>query len=313
MRITDWTLDTVEVFAENTLSDFKDSNSTNQVVIADGVSSSPGYILQTRDLCGNLVTRGGLASNIVAKYVERTNETSRRLSAASVEDAAVTDNGDGTYTISLITTLVASFDLYVSFGTGNVTCDIFSNVQASGGDLVFNNVSGCFFDGVREAAASLPVPPPPTEAPTPALVLPPTEADEELLVIASSVGGTLGVLGVFAVFLAIVYRRRWRRDKEFIEEGALYRVDAMTKFDPNDKLSATGAQLMATRQAILRVRSQASNSQIASEMHSLHQEQEELMEQIRIAKQRIELAGGNSQPERPKHPREAIPRTKMEF
>lgn len=313
VKITDWTLDTVEVFAEKTITDFDTANTTNQIVIADGESLSPGYNLQTRDFCGNLVTRGGLASSVKAKYVERSNETSgslRRLQGLSVVDADVADNGDGTYTVALVTDVVASYDLYVSFGTGNISCDIFTDAQGSTVDVTFNNVSGCFFASVENAATSLPIPPPPTLEPTPEIILPPTEVDEELVVVAGSVGGTLGFMAVVAAFLAIVYRRRWQRDKEFINDGRMYKNDAQTKFDPNDKLSAAGAQLLASRQAILRMRAQASNSDTAKELHKLQQESEELMEQIRIAKQKLELKGVAPEVVRPTAPREV---TKMEF
>lgn len=304
----------MEVFAENTLTDFESANISSQVVIADGQSTTPGYTLQTRDFCKNLVTRGGLSSDVTAKFIQRSNETSsrrRRLAPLAVEDGVVTDNSDGTYTVSLATTTVGDFDLYVSFGTGNVSCDIFTTVGGSSVDVTFNNQSGCFFAQVEAAAVSLPVPPPPTASPTAALVLPPTEPDDELLLITSSIGGTLGFLAFFAAFLAFRYRRQWRKDKQYIEEGMMYKNDALTNFDPNDKLSAAGAQLLATRQAILRLRAQAGKSKMMQELHALEEESEELLEQIRVKKQQLELSGATRDVPRTPKPREAI--TKMEF
>ena len=48
----------------------------------------------------------------------------------------------------------------------------------------------------------------------------------------------------------------YRAKRLYIDEGAVYRLDGATSFEPSDKLSSVGKELMSTRGAILRARAQ---------------------------------------------------------
>lgn len=267
----------MEVFPENTVFEAEE----NQTVIADGVSKSEGIQLRTFDFCENIVTSGGLASDVQAIFVEEPNATTglfsgRRLS--SVIPVVITveadDNNDGTYGIPLVTSSIGTFSLYYAFGK---ECDL--TYMNDTNTVEFGSNPGCIFGTLSSAVRALPVPPVPTPAPT-ILVLPPTSTDETGAVVASTGGAVIGAAVVVAVFLAVVYRRRWLKDKQVIEEGLLYQMDANTLFSASDPLSRVGNKVMTTRAAINRLRAQGVAVEGSAVVAKMEKDNEDLKQEV---------------------------------
>lgn len=234
----------------------------------------------------------------------------RRLDEnTSVVPAVVVDNGDGSYSLSLRTTVVGDFTLYAWAGDSSCEYNI-----VNGAVEIPIGPTGCIYSTVPSAVTSVPVTFAPTVAPT-TLALGNTEDSDELLPLAAAGGSILGVLGIFA-FILLGYRRKWQREKELIEEGNLYKLDAQTRFDPSNKLNQVGRELLGTSTAILGLtarRNMASPEQ--AELVDLMNEQEELQRQIADLKRKVqarEAQGGVRGRPPPKTVKEERPK-KIEF
>ena len=200
---------------------------------------------------------------------------------ATIIPAIVVDNEDGSYSLALRTTVVGDFSLFA--WSGDPSCDY--NIV---GDSVETPVgpTGCVYLNVSSAVTSVPLTAAPTVGPT-ILSLPPTESNDEVITLAAAGGSVLGVLAIFA-FILLGYRRRWQRDKDLIEEGNLYKLDAQTNFDPSNKLNVVGRQLLSTTTAILGLTARRHDNPEQAALVELMNEQEELQKQIAEMKRRAQ-------------------------
>ena len=276
-----------------------------KTIIGDGEEST-GYTIQTRDICLFDIEFGNRAQNTAGKFVEETDPITglyaNNRTDPLIVDAEVVDSDDGTYTYNLKVLDDGIFSLHFFYGDRDKTCTF--SVDFLGVVTTGPGSDGCFYGSVLRAVQVFPLTAAPTVGPT-VLSLPPTESDDTALFVGAIGGGTLGFLGVIAAVFVIVFRRRWQRDKEFIEEGAAYKLEAITNYNENDKVSVVGRQLLASRAAIMRARAQRDNIQRSKELGALENEQEELQEQIRVAKQRLQSAmpAPQRQGGRPRAPR----------
>lgn len=291
---------------------------TPKTIIGDN-SETAGYTIQTKDICLFDIEFGNRAQNTGGKFVEerdpQTGELAKNRTSPLIIDADVVDSQDGKYSFNLKVLDEGVFSLYFFYGDREKTCTF--DVSPSGLDYVVTNgpgSDGCFYGSVLRGVNVLPLTDAPTANPT-TISLPPTETDDTALFVGAIGGGTLGFLGFVAAIFVIVFRRRWQRDKEFIEEGAAYKLEAITNYNENDKVSVVGRQLLASRAAIMRARAQRDNIQRNKELGALETEQEELQEQIRIAKQKLQLSEATqTAPPRDGRPRAPRPeRTRKEF
>ena len=304
-------MQSVDVDSQTTLPvDFNTSNELlfQKSITADGVEKT-GYSIQTRDLCDGNIEFGGRKQNTEAKFVEEkdpgTGLFAENRTSPLVVDAEIQDLDDGVYTYNLRTLHEGIFSLYISYGDRDKTCTFNVAVSGTPGEdaVVSMGVSlsgvvnlatdprstgdGCFYGVVKNGVVVLPLTSAPTVGPT-VLSLPPTEDDQTALFVGSIGGGTVGFCVLVAAVFIIIYRRRWIRDKQFIEEGKAYKLDANTKFNTNDELSRVGRDLLAARAGILRARAQRATDKRTKELGKLENEYEELQEQIRLAKQRLQ-------------------------
>ena len=311
ITITSWSMQSVDVDSTTTLP--VDFNTTSEPVFqktmtADGIEKN-GYTIQTRDLCDSNIEFGGRLQNTEAKFVEERDPVTGQFAEGRdrplVIDAEIEDSEDGTYTYNLRTLHPGLFSLYLSYGDRDKSCTFsvsVDNVTNATADIVLgvslsgvvnlatdprSTGDGCFYGVVKEGLLVAPLTPAPTVGPT-SLSLPPVESDETAVFVGAIGGGTVGFCVLIAAVFIVVYRRRWIRDKEYIEDGKAYKLDSNTKFNTNDELSRVGRDLLAARAGILRARAQRATDQRTKELGRLETESEELMEQVRIAKQRIE-------------------------
>ncbi|GBG34826.1 Hypothetical Protein FCC1311_110482 [Hondaea fermentalgiana] len=97
-------------------------------------------------------------------------------------------------------------------------------------------------------------------------------------------GGAFLTASVFAIAM-LVYRRRWQRDKEFIEQGKLYNLEREVHYDPNTEYNLVTRMVMSTSAAIQRERARLGEDTHAATISQLHTERQELQDQVRFAKQ----------------------------
>lgn len=272
---------------------------SRKTVLADGIEAD-GFTIQTRDGCGSVVEFGGRTDNTEGIYVEKRDNVTGLYTNGSLTPRVITaqieDDNSGKYKYNLKTLEEGIYSFYLYYGNPGDTCafDLASSNVDVGGQLVEvltvtldgSSNPNCFFAEIQDAVEMLPLTPAPTNQPTPFEPLV-QQTDDTAGLVASVGGGVVGACVAIAAFLALVYRRRWQRDKDFIEEGKRYKLDANTKFDPNDKLGVAGRELLASRQAILRLRAQ--RGQEMADLTKLENEQEDLMEQISAMKKRIEM------------------------
>ena len=260
-----------------------------KVISGDGVQKA-GYSIQTRDICLFDIEFGNRAQNTAGKFVEETDPITGLYANNRTEplivDAEVVDSDDGTYTYNLKVLDDGIFSLHFFYGDRDKTCTF--SVSSLGVVTTGPGSDGCFYGSVLRAVTVFPLTAAPTGSPT-SLSLPPTESRETAVYVGAIGGSTLGILGLVAAAFVIMYRRRWEREKAFIEDGAAYKLEAMTNFNPNDKAQSIGRQLLASRTAIIRARANRDNLQRTDALGELETEQEELHEQIRLAKQRLLL------------------------
>ena len=280
---------------------------TQKLVLADG-QEADGFTIQTRDGCESNIEFGGRTENTLGIFVEKVDNVTGIYSNGSLTPQIITaeieDNNNGQYKYNLKTLAEGSYSLYLYYGNPGDSCSFdfsssFVDVDGKSVEIISVTLDGgssssCFFAEIADAIEMIPLTAAPTNAPTPLDVIE-QDTDDTATLVASVGGGVVGACVAIAAFLAVVYRRRWQRDKEFIEEGQRYKLDANTNFDPNDELSTTGRKLLASRAAIVRYRAQ--RGQDMSDLSNLENEQEELMEQIAALKKRLQVhSGGDATP-----------------
>lgn len=276
---------------------------TRKFILADGIETD-GFTIQTRDGCESLIEFGGRTENTRGIFVEKPNNITGLYFNGSttprIIDATIEDDNSGKYKYLLSTLEEGSYSFYLFYGNAGDSCafnfsSTFVNVDGSIVEVLTvqldsGSSSSCFFAEIEDAVEMLPLTAAPTVGPTPLGTIE-QEVDDTATLVASVGGGVVGACIAIAAFLAVVYRRRWQKDKMYIEEGKRYKLDANTKFDPNDKLGVAGRELLASRAAILRLRAQRGQEMAA--LTKLENEQEDLMEQIAALKKSVELKGSD--------------------
>ena len=260
-----------------------------KVITGDDVESA-GYSIQTKDLCLFDIEFGNRAQNTAGKFVEEVDPVTgvygNNRTSPLVVDAKVKDTQDGKYSYNLQVLDEGVFSLFLYYGDRSKTCSL--DVTISGATYAVTTgptADGCFYASALNAVRVLPATAAPTSRPT-TDTLPPTSADDAA-VIAGSIGGVLVVLGFIAAAFAVVYKRRWQKDKQYISTGAEYKNYAKTVFKNDDKHTEVGRNLLASRALINRQRARNASSAVASALAGLQTEQEELVEQIRMVKAQI--------------------------
>ncbi|GBG30213.1 Protein psiR [Hondaea fermentalgiana] len=79
------------------------------------------------------------------------------------------------------------------------------------------------------------------------------------------------------------------RDKAYIEEGKLYNLDRAVEYDPNDEYNVVTRMVMNTSAELQRERARRAAQDGTEDISNLASQNEELQEQIRMAKQRKQL------------------------
>ena len=273
------------------------TNFTRKFVLADG-QEADGFSIQTFDGCDKAIAFGGRRENTRGIFVERIDPATGVYFNGSLTpkilEAEIEDRNTGTYKYTLRTLEEGRYSLFIYYGNPGIDCAFdFRNITrpAGSGTLVVMNVTttgspSCFFASIEDAIEMIPLTNAPTKSPTEFKPIIPV-ADETAGFVAGIGGGVVAVCAAIAAVLAIVYRRRWQKDKEFIEEGRGYKEqEALNDYDSNDQHGMVGRELLASRAAILRLR--AHRGQDFEALSKLETEQEELLEEVSKMKKRIE-------------------------
>ena len=272
------------------------TNFTRKFVLADG-QEADGFSIQTFDGCDKLIEFGGRKQNTRGIFVERVDDNTGVYSKGSlipeILEAEIEDENTGRYKYTLRTLNEGRFALFLYYGNPGISCAFeFRNTTRSVGTGILNLVdvdfvgsSSCFFASIEDAIEMIPLTNAPTVSPTKFKKID-NDVDETVSYVAGIGGGVVAVCAAVAAVFAVVYRRRWQKDKEFIEEGRDYKRDAQTVFNANDKQASVGRELLASRAAILRLR--AHRGQNFETLNKLETEQEELLEEVTMMKKRIE-------------------------
>ena len=311
--ISDFTVYAVDVESSTTLTvDFPDDvvNHTRKYVLADGAESD-GYTIQTRDGCKGQVNFGGRIANTEGIYVERVNPATGLYHNGSLTPkqiaAVVEDDGSGKYKYAIKTEEEGLYSLYVYYGNPGMSCGFSFSTSTSTVDgniiealtVTSAGVPRCFFASVEDAIEMVPLTLSPTMSPS---TLPPVDLEGDAT--ASLVGAVGGSVLAFCVCvvaaMVIIYKRKWEREKGYIDSGRDYGLDAKTTYDKSDKFGVTGRQLLASRAAIIRQRAQRGIDK--SQLTALENEQEELLEQVakmkKVLYNRVEIPGETIQSSR---------------
>jgi fibro-slime domain-containing protein len=292
---------------------------TQAAAPADGLRAAK-VPFRTRDLCGNPVDNGGFASQAAALFVEELplavngsgsgGATGRRLesgfattyasnaSAPAIVYGVVTDLGTGIYTADLATRTPGAFSAHICFGgvTGcNFTTQLVPDAANAGlFKVVVTPVGAEFHQLVQRAVIMTALTPPPTLAPTPALVVPP--GDDGKTVRVAGIAGGLAAAGLVAALVVLfLLRKKWQKDKAFIEGGMAYRADqSVDTYSKSDQYTMVGKTLLDTRAAVLKQRAQAVKDDRGADIATLTATNEELVEQVRIAKMQKQINEHNA-------------------
>jgi len=300
IQISDWDLYTVSI--DPSKSQFEQS-SNPKFVLADGVSND-GFSLMTYDFCNNTIEYGGFSSMLKGVFVEilqgdtYSNGTSRRLQSGNLEpliiNATIVDNLDGTYSVTLNTKSVASFALYICVG---VPCDIEvaiiprSNGLPSLTEVTYSNA--LYSSSIAQAITMIaltqtPSKSPTTSAPTAAL------ATDEAVKYGSVIAGVAGGIALISILFLVAYRKQWRRDKSYIDDGKIHRIERDLHYNKDDEFTKLGGLVLSTRDMISKERSRATvGNEHGSQIVSLQLENEALQEQVRVEKIKATMQGGN--------------------
>lgn len=304
VTVTDFKVFAVDVEASTTTTvDFpQNANKTNitfsrRMVFADGIESD-GFTIQTRDGCKSAVEFGGRLSNTRGIFIERVSEETGLYTNGSltpnVVEAKIEDDNSGRYKYFIQTELLGLYSFYMYYGNPDESCELnVTNTSVdTGGQLVTHltvlpsSVSShsCFYAEVVDAIEMIPLNESTTVAPT-LYVVPKRTRDDTAATVAAVGSGICAFFALIGAFFVLVYRRKWQRDKEFILDGQLYKLDANTNYDPNSKLGATGRQLLASREAISRLRAQRGQDEV--DLTALENEQAELLTQVMKLKKKL--------------------------
>ncbi|GBG34828.1 Protein psiR [Hondaea fermentalgiana] len=301
LTIKNLTIETVSVNAASTLAvDFDDGEEMDSVLVPADGEAYGGPSVQLRDACNNSITYGGDDDVLNAVFIERLeatplpNETMglrRALAEASyyggasmpaVVNGTVVDNGDGSYVAALVTEIPGTYD--VNF----VAADP-SDVNNTLMNATVTTVDSEWSASARRAVRMIPLTARPTASPIP--FAPTSDGSNDMTpVYAGSAGGGAFLLLMLAAFVLWRFRRRWQRDKEFIEQGKLYNLEREVQYDPNSEYNVVTKMVMSTSAAIQRERARAAALDGTMPIAQLQNENQELQEQVRLEKQRHQLA-----------------------
>ncbi|GBG27676.1 Protein psiA [Hondaea fermentalgiana] len=296
LEILNFTLATIDVEPSETDAGTLIPDAETLDVLGDGEDAA-GFTIQTRDLCGNVVQNGGYGGYMKAWYIpvravdemldsnetrrvlddEADNETEWIMYTDERVEASIVDNEDGSYTALLSSTAEDLYALYACFGP----------------DCAYNWTtmepmdSTSFYSHVDFAVRVNALTPAPTRSPVEFVS---TAEDDSNVVMYSAVGGGVtGFLLIMSMALLFIFRRRWQRDKAFIEEGKLYNLERAVEYDPNDEYTVVTRMVMDTSADLQRERAMRAVRDGTGDIATLESQNEELQEQIRMAKQRKQL------------------------
>jgi len=312
-EITRFNVQTVPIVNEKTQP--VDFDQVEKTLVADG-KSAVGYSVQVFDFCDTEITYGGSGSFLHSVFIEQVNEetglysgasgasASRRLRALQGDDeeesevdaaklvphivnGGVVDNNDGTYTATLVSSFEnVTYALAASYGDDD-DCDLEVEMSGDEGELqsasvdVVGNRNRCFFGTVENAIVTVPPPPgfedngggDPFEG-------------EESNIAAIAVGGGVAAMGLIVASVAVSrYRNKWREDKGFIDQGKVYKLEKDIQYADDSELASLHGSVLATRQAILKEKSQGAAKSKAAEIQKLESERKELRSMVRANKQ----------------------------
>lgn len=300
LEILDFTLETVAVEATKTEAGNILPDAEMQTIYGDGKHTA-GFTLQTRDMCGNDVQNGGVSELMKAWYIPvgtamDADESLRRLLLANGTDddwfiypddrveAEIVDNLDGSYTASFASTDAGLYALYACFGDG---CGY--NWTSTDIEPLDNS---SFYSHVDIAVLVNPLTASPTHAPQ--AYVPVSGNDTVMIKYASIGGGIAGLLLLSALLFVFVFRRRWRHDKGYIENGKLYNLERAVEYNPNDEYNVVTRMVMDSSAKLQYERSRLTPGDGAGDITALTVQNQELQEQIRAEKQRKQLLTSGS-------------------
>ncbi|GBG30215.1 Protein psiA [Hondaea fermentalgiana] len=291
LEILEFSLETVAVEPSQTDAGDLIPEASTVEIAADGEETA-GFTIYTRDFCGNEMDNGGQADYMKAWYIptRQSGESSRRALEVANETelwdlfpdervaATIIDNLDGSYTAELSTEFVETFALYACFGP-DCGYDWTSLEPLE---------SSSFYSHVDTAVQANALTASPTRSPIDYVA--PATTDSGLIQNAAIGGGVAGFLFLLSLVLLFVFRRRWRRDKSFIEEGKLYNLEREVSYDANDEYATVANLVMQTSADILHERARRSEEGTdGDDIATLAGQNRELEEEVRLAKQRRQL------------------------
>jgi len=300
LEILSFTLETIAVEANSTVGVDLTEDAETLTLVGNGKSSA-GFTIQTRDLCGNDVENGGLSSYFKAWYIPTEQESSsidevpdaiegsggRRSLSNSTEtwvlytddrvDATIQDNLDGTYTALLSTTEPGMYALYSCFG---LECGYdWSTLEQMTNDS--------YYDKVDRAVLVVPLTSQPTQFPVG--LLDGTGDDSKVAMYAGIGGGVAGAVLFCSLLGLLGIRRRWHREKGYIEHGKLYRMERAVEYDPHDEFMVVTRMVMESSADLQRERAKRGPDDGSDDISNLRSENQQLQEQVRLEKQRAQL------------------------
>jgi len=287
--LTYWDLKTVTIDYDLTSTIDLDENKT---LVANNRESA-GFSIQTYDRCKYGIDYGGFAGDMEALFIEEVEEETGTYANGSLTPAIISgtikDNDDGTYTGLLSTTHGnSSFAVYLAYGKG---CNLEMNEIPPVGDspgsatasLAPGNTTSCLF--ASRANALTTVAPQVIEVPDNGPGSDKANGDDSPIEAIAGAGGAAGAFLIIAALAALRLRRRWQRDKAYVDEGNLAILERDVEYTTNFEYDAVSMGLQQTQDAILREKAKGAKPHRESEIHQLQQENAALSEQIKANKQ----------------------------
>ncbi|GBG31018.1 Protein psiK [Hondaea fermentalgiana] len=299
------------------------SSASSLTLTGDG-ESLVGYSVQARDLCDELIEYGGAPELMQGIWIEVPQQGSdgnwsyaNDAARPRLLNATILDHDDGTYSAGLATEETGEFELYFCFGescgfeitseivsrTDGPTADsrrrlvstLFEDESVGADDMVLATValaptaaSTVFFRHVEDAVT---VEPPDENAGSPSV--PDGSSGDGIsakgITTVSVIGGAVGACLLLALVVLVVLRRKWQRDKHYIDEGERYNLERDVAYDKDSEYSALTKLFMASREKLMKLRAERHTS-TEMQISTLVQEQRDLQSHLRTEKMRAQIA-----------------------
>lgn len=253
-----------------------------KTLVADN-KTLQGFTIRTVDSCAFDIRFGGFGAQFQAVFVEDVDWAGEE--EGLVVSATIVDNKDGTYSAVMATDAVnRTFGLFAAYGEN---CNV-ELAEPGSFTLGSGNTSVCFWGEI--AAAIVTVEPVDPIIPNNGAEFGNDDASTNIATVAAS-GGVAAAMLVAAALVMARYRRKWVKDKAFIDEGAIANIERDVTYSGEGALSQLGARLQASHEELSKARAEAEKTGRRNTISRLELEHQDLQQQVRAEKINAQVAG----------------------